>query len=208
MMLQLYQPLNFMGMVYRDIKQAIVDIELMFDILEQNPEIQDRPGAPPLVVSRGRGPFRECRVQLRSRRAKSCAAFPSRRRRARRSRSSGRRAPANRRSRACCFASMNPRAGRITIDGQDIGAVTQASLARSDRHGAAGHGAVQRHDPLQHPLRPRRRDRRRGRRRPPSTRRSTRSFARCRKAIAPRSASAASNCRAARSSASRSRAPC
>jgi ABC-type transport system involved in Fe-S cluster assembly fused permease/ATPase subunit len=53
MMLQLYQPLNFMGMVYRDIKQAIVDIELMFDILEQNPEIQDRPDAPRLVVSEG-----------------------------------------------------------------------------------------------------------------------------------------------------------
>src|SRR5579863_1692500 len=53
MMLQLYQPLNFMGMVYRDIKQAIVDIELMFEILQQNPEIQDRPGATPLVVSRG-----------------------------------------------------------------------------------------------------------------------------------------------------------
>src|SRR6202167_4843342 len=45
MMLQLYQPLNFMGMVYRDITQAIVDIELMFDILEQSPEIQDSAGA-------------------------------------------------------------------------------------------------------------------------------------------------------------------
>ena len=43
MMLQLYQPLNFMGMVYRDIKQAIIDIEVMFAILAQNPEIEDRP---------------------------------------------------------------------------------------------------------------------------------------------------------------------
>ena len=42
MMLQLYQPLNFMGMVYRDIKQAIVDIEAMFAILDQNPEIAGR----------------------------------------------------------------------------------------------------------------------------------------------------------------------
>ena len=41
MMLQLYQPLNFMGMVYREIKQAIIDIGAMFDILGQNPEIQD-----------------------------------------------------------------------------------------------------------------------------------------------------------------------
>src|SRR5471032_812572 len=53
MMIQLYQPLNFMGMVYREIKQAVIDIELMFDILGQDPEIQDRPGAPPLVVSEG-----------------------------------------------------------------------------------------------------------------------------------------------------------
>ena len=44
-MLQLYQPLNFMGMVYRDIKQAIIDVEAMFDILGQNPEIEDIPGA-------------------------------------------------------------------------------------------------------------------------------------------------------------------
>ena len=33
MMIQLYQPLNFMGMVYREIKQAIIDIEKMFDVL-------------------------------------------------------------------------------------------------------------------------------------------------------------------------------
>ena len=67
MMLQLYQPLNFMGMVYRDIKQAIVDIEMMFDILSQNPEIQDRPGARPLRRHAGRGAVRGRRVQLRPR---------------------------------------------------------------------------------------------------------------------------------------------
>src|SRR5664280_1428319 len=53
MMLQLYQPLNFMGMVYRDIKQAIVDIEMMFVILGERPDIADRPGARPLAVGRG-----------------------------------------------------------------------------------------------------------------------------------------------------------
>src|SRR5262249_3391031 len=41
MMIQLYQPLNFMGMVYREIKQAITDIELMFSILARDPEIKD-----------------------------------------------------------------------------------------------------------------------------------------------------------------------
>ena len=64
MMLQLYQPLNFMGMVYRDIKQAIVDIEAMFAILDQNPEIEDVPGATPLEGQRRRGAIRERRVRL------------------------------------------------------------------------------------------------------------------------------------------------
>ncbi|WP_252511374.1 ABCB family ABC transporter ATP-binding protein/permease [Phreatobacter aquaticus] len=53
MMIQLYQPLNFMGMVYREIKQAVTDIEAMFGILGRNPEIEDRPGAPALKVSGG-----------------------------------------------------------------------------------------------------------------------------------------------------------
>jgi ATP-binding cassette, subfamily B, heavy metal transporter len=53
MMIQLYQPLNFMGMVYREIKQAIIDIENMFAILTLKPEIEDRPGARPLEVMRG-----------------------------------------------------------------------------------------------------------------------------------------------------------
>jgi ATP-binding cassette, subfamily B, heavy metal transporter len=53
MMIQLYQPLNFMGMVYREIKQALIDIETMFSILEREPEIKDRPDARPLQVSSG-----------------------------------------------------------------------------------------------------------------------------------------------------------
>ena len=43
MMIQLYQPLNFMGMVYREIKQAVIDIEYMFSILSRKPEIEDKP---------------------------------------------------------------------------------------------------------------------------------------------------------------------
>src|SRR5882762_5658199 len=45
MMIQLYVPLNFMGMLYREIKQAITDIELMFTILGREPEIEDKPSA-------------------------------------------------------------------------------------------------------------------------------------------------------------------
>jgi ATP-binding cassette subfamily B protein len=57
MMIQLYQPLNFMGMVYREIKQAIIDIEKMFGVLARPQEIKDAPGAKPLVVTAGRVRF-------------------------------------------------------------------------------------------------------------------------------------------------------
>jgi ABC-type transport system involved in Fe-S cluster assembly fused permease/ATPase subunit len=53
MMIQLYQPLNFMGMVYREIKQAVIDIERMFSMLAREPEIKDKPDAKPLVINRG-----------------------------------------------------------------------------------------------------------------------------------------------------------
>jgi ATP-binding cassette subfamily B protein len=53
MMIQLYQPLNFMGMVYREIKQATVDIEIMFNILARPAEIVDRPHAKPVAISNG-----------------------------------------------------------------------------------------------------------------------------------------------------------
>jgi len=53
MMIQLYQPLNFMGMVYREIKQAVIDIEKMFEVLARDAEIKDAPGAKPLVVTAG-----------------------------------------------------------------------------------------------------------------------------------------------------------
>ena len=50
-MLQIYRPLNMIGFVYREIRQGLADIEAMFDLLDQPPEILDRPGAPPLRVT-------------------------------------------------------------------------------------------------------------------------------------------------------------
>jgi ATP-binding cassette, subfamily B, heavy metal transporter len=53
LMLQLFMPLNFMGMVYREIKQGLTDIEKMMEVLDKNPEVADRPDAKDLSVNGG-----------------------------------------------------------------------------------------------------------------------------------------------------------
>ena len=50
-LLQIYRPLNFIGFVYRELRQGLTDIEEMFKLLDQNPEIVDRAGAKPLEIS-------------------------------------------------------------------------------------------------------------------------------------------------------------
>jgi ATP-binding cassette subfamily B protein len=52
-LVQLYVPLNLLGTVYREITQAMVDMDAMFRLLKQPEEVKDKPGAKPLVVSGG-----------------------------------------------------------------------------------------------------------------------------------------------------------
>ena len=61
MMIQLFVPLNFMGFVYREIRQAVIDIEKMFDVLARPAEIKDAPGAKPLAVTSGHVRFEDVR---------------------------------------------------------------------------------------------------------------------------------------------------
>ncbi|MGN6764032.1 MAG: ABCB family ABC transporter ATP-binding protein/permease [Rhizobiaceae bacterium] len=59
MLMQLSVPLNFIGFIYREIRQGLTDIEQMFDLLDVKQEVTDRPGAPDLVVAKGSIAFRD-----------------------------------------------------------------------------------------------------------------------------------------------------
>jgi len=52
-LIQLYLPLNFLGMVYREVRQALIDMQSMFRLLHAEAEILDKPGAPDLAVAGG-----------------------------------------------------------------------------------------------------------------------------------------------------------
>jgi ABC-type transport system involved in Fe-S cluster assembly fused permease/ATPase subunit len=130
MMIQLYQPLNFMGMVYREIKQAIIDIEKMFGVLSRNPEVKDIPGARPLMVTAGSVRFDDVQFSYDPERqilkglsfevpaGKTVAIVGP---------SGAGKSTISR----LLFRLYDVSGGRILIDGQDIRNVTQASLRAS-----------------------------------------------------------------------------
>jgi ATP-binding cassette, subfamily B, heavy metal transporter len=127
MMIQLYQPLNFMGMLYNGIKQAVVDIEKMFEVLAREAEIKDLPGAKPLVVTAGLVRFDDVRFSYDpDRQILKGLSFevPAGKTVAIVGPSGAGKSTISR----LLFRLYDISSGSITIDGQDIREVTQTSL--------------------------------------------------------------------------------
>ncbi|MGE0769331.1 MAG: ABC transporter ATP-binding protein/permease, partial [Hyphomicrobiaceae bacterium] len=127
LMLQLFIPLNFMGMVYREIRQGITDIERMMDVLEQQPEVEDRPGARPLAIKGGAVRFEN--VSFTYERARTILSgidfeVPAGTMVAIVGPSGAGKSTISR----ILMRFYDVAGGRVTIDGQDIRDVTQTSL--------------------------------------------------------------------------------
>ncbi len=130
LLLQLFIPLNFLGVVYSQLKHAIADMQLMFDVLEQEPEIQDKPGATELDVGEGEVRFEHVGFAYDPERPilhdVSFVIPPGRKLAVVGPSGAGKSTLAR-----LLFRFYDVQGGRILINGQDIRDVTQASLRRS-----------------------------------------------------------------------------
>ncbi|MCW3797791.1 ABC transporter ATP-binding protein/permease [Sphingomonas sp. BN140010] len=127
LLMQLFRPLDMLGWVYRSIRQGLIDMEAMFDLTDTPAEVTDRPGAPDLVVGRGELRFEDVHFGYDPEReilkgvsftvppgTTLAIVGPS---------GAGKSTLAR-----LIYRFYDPQGGRILIDGQDITAVTQASL--------------------------------------------------------------------------------
>jgi len=127
LLMQLFRPLDMLGWVYRSIRQGLIDMEAMWDLLDTPAEVTDAPGAPDLQVVHGAVRFDKLRFGYEPGReilkgldldipaGTSCAIVgPS---------GAGKSTIAR-----LLYRFYDPTAGRICIDGQDLAGVTQRSL--------------------------------------------------------------------------------
>jgi ATP-binding cassette, subfamily B, heavy metal transporter len=127
LLIQLYIPLNFLGVMYRELRQAFTDMEKMYVLLDENREIEDKPDAKPLVVSGATVKFENVSFGYGEKRqilfdvsfevpaGKTVAVVGS---------SGAGKSTLSR----LLFRFYDINSGRILIDGQDIRDVTQSSV--------------------------------------------------------------------------------
>ncbi len=129
-MIQLYIPLNFLGVIYREIKQSLADMEKMFVLLDQHREVADAPGAQPLAIQQAEVQFSHVDFSYEANRqilfdvdftiaAGTTTAVVGHS-------GSGKSTLAR-----LLFRFYDVNAGIINIDGQDIRSITQTSLRRA-----------------------------------------------------------------------------
>ncbi|MBL8658833.1 MAG: ABC transporter ATP-binding protein/permease [Rhodospirillales bacterium] len=126
-LIQLYLPLNFLGFVYREIKQSLTDMEQMFTLLDVEAEVEDRPGARPLAVAGGAIAFEDVRFAYDARRTVLDGisfSVPAGRSLAIVGPSGAGKSTVSR----LLYRFYDVTGGRILIDGQDVRTITQQSL--------------------------------------------------------------------------------
>ncbi len=125
-LLQLYMPLNFLGWVYRELRQAIVDMERMFGLLDEPVTIRDRDGAPDLNVDGGTIVFDDVHFAYGERQILEGVSFtvPKGRRVAIVGPSGSGKTTISR----LLFRFYDPQKGVVRIDGQNLSEVTQGSV--------------------------------------------------------------------------------